>query len=125
MITGYTTMAGLGVRASESAIGYLAATELFAALGLIPVALLLRGRAVFQQFSAHFVQSSLAGFVSLAAFGLVLISFQWLPMGPVTAVRETSVAFAVLFGVLFLGERLTAARWIALGLILIGVLLLL
>lgn len=50
------------------------------------------------------------GVVALAAYGLVVVAYSFAPAGLVTAVRETSVVFAVLIGALFLGERLTARR---------------
>lgn len=42
------------------------------------------------------------------------------PAGPITALRETSVVFAVLIGWLFLGETLTLRRIIACAVVAIG-----
>jgi drug/metabolite transporter (DMT)-like permease len=60
------------------------------------------------------VASSLAGgLVSLAAYGIVIWALQSGAMGMVSALRETSVVFAVLIGRLFLRETVTATRWLA------------
>ncbi|RUX98732.1 EamA family transporter, partial [Mesorhizobium sp. M2A.F.Ca.ET.040.01.1.1] len=42
------------------------------------------------------------------------------PAGPITAIRETSVVFAVLIGRLFLGETLTPKRIAACGVVALG-----
>ncbi|GAA0841882.1 DMT family transporter [Cupriavidus pauculus] len=60
------------------------------------------------------VASSLAGgLVSLAAYGIVIWALQSGAMGMVSALRETSVVFAVLIGRLFLRETVTTTRWLA------------
>jgi drug/metabolite transporter (DMT)-like permease len=60
------------------------------------------------------VASSLAGgLVSLAAYGIVIWALQAGAMGMVSALRETSVVFAVLIGRVFLRETVTATRWLA------------
>ena len=65
------------------------------------------------------------GLFSLLAYGAVIAAFALGPVGPITALRETSVVFAVLIGWMFLGERLTPRRLsacaiVAAGAILIG-----
>ena len=43
------------------------------------------------------------------------------PVAPVSSLRETSVLFALFFGVFFLGEKLTASRIMATITLVIGV----
>ena len=50
------------------------------------------------------------GVVAMMAYGLVVVAYSFAPAGLVTAVRETSVVFAVLIGAAFLGEPLTIRR---------------
>jgi uncharacterized membrane protein len=58
--------------------------------------------------------SSLAGgLVSIAAYGIVIWAMQSGAMGAVSALRETSVVFAVLIGRMFLREAVNGKRWIA------------
>jgi len=60
------------------------------------------------------VASSLAGgLVSIAAYGIVIWALQAGAMGAVSALRETSVVFAVLIGRVFLRESVSATRWLA------------
>lgn len=50
------------------------------------------------------------GLVAMIAYGAVVTAFAHGPAGPITALRETSVVFAVLSGWLFLEETLTIRR---------------
>jgi uncharacterized membrane protein len=60
------------------------------------------------------VGSSLAGgLVSIAAYGIVIWAMQSGAMGTVSALRETSVVFAVLIGRMFLRETVSGKRWLA------------
>ncbi|MFL6638011.1 MAG: EamA family transporter, partial [Paraburkholderia graminis] len=60
------------------------------------------------------VDSSLVGgLVSVAAYGIVIWAMQSGAMGTVSALRETSVVFAVLIGRVFLGETVNGKRWLA------------
>ncbi|PZU83829.1 MAG: EamA family transporter [Shinella sp.] len=60
------------------------------------------------------------GVVAMIAYGLVVVAYSFAPAGLVTAVRETSVVFAVLIGALFLGERLTVKRLLACLIVALG-----
>lgn len=55
-------------------------------------------------------RTTLVGIGVFVAYGLVLAALELAPAAAVSAVRETSVVFAVALGALFLGERVTAAR---------------
>jgi uncharacterized membrane protein len=60
------------------------------------------------------IGSSLAGgLVSIAAYGIVIWAMQSGAMGTVSALRETSVVFAVLIGRTFLREAVSGKRWLA------------
>jgi drug/metabolite transporter (DMT)-like permease len=54
-----------------------------------------------------------AGIFVLLAYGVIIIAYSLGPAGPITAIRETSVVFAMLIGWLFLGETLTLKRIVA------------
>lgn len=51
-----------------------------------------------------------AGIISVVAYGIVIFAMAHAPMGSVSALRETSVLFAVLLGRIVFGEKLTARR---------------
>lgn len=120
-IAGYTFLAGAGVRQSESALGYLAWSEILTALGLITLSARLRKGQIAGYVSSHWWRIFASGSLSIAGFGIVLAVFQVLPLGPVTAVRESSIAFAVLIGVVFLKESFGLAKALALTLVCTGI----
>ena len=63
---------------------------------------------------------ALAGVISLLAYWIVIWAMTQAPLALVSAVRETSMVFAVLFGVFFLKERLDLSRLASTGMTLIG-----
>jgi drug/metabolite transporter (DMT)-like permease len=113
----YTVIDGIGVRLSGGeALGYTA--WMFLSYWLMPVLFAARrGLApLWTPLRADplSIGTSLAGgFVSIAAYGIVIWALQSGAMGAVSALRETSVVFAVLIGRMFLGETVSGARWIA------------
>jgi len=62
------------------------------------------------------------GLVSLLAYGIVIFAMAHAPMGSVSALRETSVLFAVLLARMFFNERLTARRIVSALVIAVGAL---
>jgi len=58
----------------------------------------------------------------LAAYGIVIFAMAHAPMGSVSALRETSVLFAVLLARLFFSEKLTARRILSAIVIALGAL---
>jgi drug/metabolite transporter (DMT)-like permease len=113
----YTVIDGIGVRLSgDKALAYTAWIFMF--YWLTPLAFVaMRGFAAMWtpvRTQPAAVGSSLAGgLVSLAAYGIVIWALQSGAMGAVSALRETSVVFAVLIGRVLLQETVTAKRWIA------------
>jgi len=65
----------------------------------------------------------MAGALSLGAYAIVIWAMTVAPIALVAALRETSVVFAVMIGVVFLGERLTPARAICVAVVLAGLML--
>jgi uncharacterized membrane protein len=53
------------------------------------------------------------GLASIGAYGIVIWALQSGAMGAVSALRETSVVFAVLIGRMFLREAVSGPRWLA------------
>jgi drug/metabolite transporter (DMT)-like permease len=106
-IAAYTVVDGLGSRISGNAWAY--AAWLFAALGpaMLPVwAWRRRGPGGDIRLDAESLRSAAGGVVSLAAYAIVIWAASISPMGPVSALRESSVVVAAVLGWLFLGERL-------------------
>ena len=113
-IAAYTVVDGLGSRASGNAWAY--AAWLFLALGpaMLPAwAWRRRGPGGHVRPDAESLRSAAGGLVSLAAYAIVIWAASISPMGPVSALRESSVVVAAVLGWLFLGERLGPWRLVA------------
>ncbi len=123
-IAAYSINDGLGVRLSGSPIGYFAVTALgVATLWGIGTNWFRPGllRAVPRRAGASFV---IGGNASFVAYVLVVWAFTQAPIALVSALRETSIVFALLIGVGLLKERLDLAKVASTFLTLIGVFLL-
>lgn len=123
-IAAYTLVDGIGVRASGDWRAYTAAMFCFH-LAFPAWLLARRGRAALNAPAREVAGALGGGVASLVAYGAVIWAMQLGAMGAVSALRETSVVFAALFGRVFLAETLTAGRVaactvIALGAALIG-----
>jgi drug/metabolite transporter (DMT)-like permease len=123
-IAAYTVVDGLGVRSSGGeALAYTAWMFLF--YWLMPVLFVaVRGRrgwsAAVRSSPAAVGSSLVGGLVSIAAYGIVIWAMQAGAMGAVSALRETSVVFAVLIGRFFLHEPVSVRRWAACSIVAAG-----
>jgi drug/metabolite transporter (DMT)-like permease len=111
-IAAYSVTDGLGVRQSQAALGYIAwlfILEVFV-VGSVCV---LRGRQMLAVPPKILLLGMIGGVVSATAYGLVIYAKAFAPLGVVSALRETSVLFAGLIGVLLLGERPWHKRLVA------------
>ncbi|AVO39317.1 DMT family transporter [Pukyongiella litopenaei] len=123
-VAAYSLVDGIGIRASGSPLGYIGwlyVAELTVA-AFIFVTRWGRVRAMARRTA---VLGFGGGVISGAAYALVLYAKTLAPLGIVSALRETSVIFAALIGVLWFGEgpkgnRLLAAVVVAAGIVLIG-----
>lgn len=119
-IASYTLVDAAGARASGDAIAYT-----LALLGVCAVANTLAFRLVLGPAvltaAAQRAGPGLAGaLASAAAYAIALHAMTQAPVALVAALRESSIAWAVLFGVVFLGERPGKLRLAGAGLILAG-----
>jgi drug/metabolite transporter (DMT)-like permease len=120
IVASYGTVDSIGVRLAEHAGAY--AAWVFIGYGtLLPLAFILtRGKLQVNFRSPDTIKALAGGVVALFAYALVVIAFSMGPAGPITALRETSVVFAILIGWLFLGEKLTAPRIVAGAIVAVG-----
>ena len=120
-IAGYTLADALGARSNGDAIGY--AVWLFAVNGLVMAAViaLRRGPRIFLQLGPHWRSGLAGGAMSMLAYSLVIWAMTHAPIALVSALRETSVLFALLIGYLFLREPMPLPRVLACCVIAAGV----
>jgi drug/metabolite transporter (DMT)-like permease len=119
-IAGYATVDAAGVRLAGSALAY--ATWIYLVYGAFMLAafMLMRGRLKVDRKSPETLKAVAGGMVSMVAYGAVVIALALAPVGPITALRETSVVFAAIIGRVFLKEKLTAKRVAACSIVAIG-----
>lgn len=120
LIASYTTVDAIGVREAGNPAVY--ATWICLIYGtLLPTTfVVMRGRIIVDIRSPETLKAMAGGVVSLLAYGAVIAAFALGPVGPITALRETSVVFAALIGRLFLGETLTPMRVTACAVVTLG-----
>jgi drug/metabolite transporter (DMT)-like permease len=122
-IAAYSVIDGIGVRLSGNPFSYIAWLELSWSIPLA-IALLVWNRSSATASRFEIAKFAAGGIISLAAYGAVVWAFQFGPLGVISALRETSVLFALLLGHFFLGQPLTAVRTLACFVIVAGMALL-
>jgi drug/metabolite transporter (DMT)-like permease len=120
MIASYTVVDGLGVRAAGSALPYILAGSALSGLSTAVLLRLVHGKSVLTAAARRWKMGLAGGLIAMVSYGIALNAMTLAPIGEVAALRETSIAFAVAIGVLFLGERAGLARIAGAGLILAG-----
>jgi drug/metabolite transporter (DMT)-like permease len=115
-IAGYTVVDGVGVRHSGSVFGYTG--WLLAIEGALTAAILVAIRSRRSETpnwdGADLVpRGTLAGALSIAAYGLVLWAQTRGALAVVAALRETSVVFAAVIGAVVFHEHLPSRRIVA------------
>lgn len=104
MIGLYSIADGLGVRIANSSLGYIG--WLFAAEILVVGFVFSKIRHRLKQITKQTLLLGLfGGLISAMAYGIVIYVKASAPLGIVSTFRETSVVFASLIGILWLGER--------------------
>ena len=109
-IASYMVVDGLGVRVSERAISY-AAWQAVTAGCLIPLSfVIIRRRAPALPQGKDGFMVVVAGILSTLGYCIAVWAMSLTSMGGVSAIRETSILFAALIGILVLHERMTASK---------------
>lgn len=123
-IAAYTITDGLGVRHAHDPVAYAALLFFLQGPPLLVAAAIRRPVAAWID-TTTMKRGTYAGLLMWLAYGIVLWAQTRAPLAEVAAIRETSVVFAALIGVAWLGEkfgrrRVAAAVVIATGIVLIG-----
>jgi phosphonate utilization associated putative membrane protein len=124
IIASYTIVDGIGVRISGNALQYVAL--LFLVDGLPYFALVVWQRRSALEPALAYMRGRwrvalLGSCASLGAYGIALWAMTRAPVASVAALRETSVLFATLIGVVMLKERFRLQRAVGTGAIIAGV----
>ena len=109
----YTLVDGIGVRRSGNALQYVALLFLLDGIPYFLIVMWQRGGgrdAAFAYMRQRWRIALLGALASLGSYGIALWAMTRAPVASVAALRETSVLFAALIGVLFLNERFRLQR---------------
>jgi drug/metabolite transporter (DMT)-like permease len=121
-IAAYSVTDGIGGRLSASPVSYTLWMCLLWGATALPIYMLRRRDMRVWRGAKATGMAALGGWVSLLAYGMVIFAMTRAPMGSVSALRETSVLFAVLLGRIVFGEKLTARRIVSVLVIAAGAL---
>jgi drug/metabolite transporter (DMT)-like permease len=128
VIAVYSVIDGQGARLSGSgaafAFAYNSWADALTALAYLPIILCVRGRPAVAAFARGWRLGLVGGVAAFLGYAIVIWAMTRAPIAAVAALRETSVVFAAIIGVVALGEPFHAQRAIAALVILLGVILL-
>ena len=126
-VAAYSFFSGLGVRSAGTVLGFQACLEIVTGLGTVGYVAIVRRADIAPYARRHGAIGVLAGVISVLGFLAFLVAARSLPLGPVVALRETSVIFGVVIGTVVLKEgfglrRITAATLVVIGIALLAAL---
>jgi drug/metabolite transporter (DMT)-like permease len=128
VIAAYSVIDGQGARLSGNgaafAFAYNSWADALTAFAYLPIVLCLRGRAVAVAFARDWRRGLIGGIAAFLGYAIVIWAMTLAPIAAVAALRETSVVFPAVIGVVALGEPFHAQRAIAVLVILAGIILL-
>ena len=118
----YSVVDGYGARISMSAISYMSWVFIFSAL-IFPIVLRFRKQKniLEKTLTEGKVVFWVGGFFSYIAYVITVWAFTKAPIPMVSALRETSIIFAIFIGYFYLKEKINMYKIISILLIFIGV----
>ena len=124
-IMGYSITDGYGARVSNSFLSYMGWSFILNAT-IFPIILKINNKSeiITKTFKEGKKIFFIGGTLSYIVYGIVIWGFTQAPIALITALRETSIIFALLIGTFFLKEKFTLLKVIATFVILFGVALL-
>jgi len=121
----YTVADAQGVRAAPTAPSYIAWSFLIDGAVIGGLFASWRGRTFVLTARTQWRAGIVAGALSIVSYGLALWAFRLGDIPRLAALRETSILFGVVIAVVFLKEKVTAARLASAGVIGLGAMVLL
>lgn len=120
----YTMIDGVGARKVENGLIYGAWLMMGNSITLFSFAMVVHREEFYREARKIWPRASLAAMLQLPAYAIVLWAMTRAPIGLVAALREVAVVFASIIGAYFFGERFGPPRWLAVALIVGGIILL-
>jgi drug/metabolite transporter (DMT)-like permease len=123
-IAAYTLLEGLGARAAGSAHGYVVWLSLASSTLIVAAVRWMQRRTGTSVTRRTRLVGIGAGLASYLGAWMIIWAMTLAPIPFVSALRETSIVFAVIIGIVFLDERLNLARLASVATTLLGVVML-
>ncbi len=119
-IAAYSIVDGTGARIAGTAVGFYGWLAIGTTVSYVTLISIWKPGIVQEALATRKVRGVLGGSASFVAFALVVWAFTQAPIALVTALRETSIIFALLIGVFIFKERLDLAKVISVMMTLCG-----
>lgn len=119
-IAAYTLIDAAGVKSAGATLSYIAWLFVLHGAMMLTYGAVQDRQAVRAIFKGPSLSGLAAGIGSMAGYGIALLAFSMGDTAELSALRETSIVFALIIGAVFLQERVTAARAMAATLIAAG-----
>ncbi|MDN2710720.1 DMT family transporter [Janthinobacterium sp. SUN118] len=123
VIASYTLIDGIGVRLSGAPATYTMWIFVLNGAGLLLWTAVRRPADLLAYAQTQWQLAAFGGFGTLASYGLALWAMTQAPVAAIAALRETSILFAIAIAALFLREKISPRRYLAIGLIAAGAVL--
>jgi len=123
-IASYSMVDGLGARLAGTAVGFYAWLSIANGFFMTLYVLAVQPTVLRQLVTSHRKLFFVGGGASFVAYAIVTWAFTQAPIALVTALRETSIVFALLIGVFFLKERVDLIKVFSTMTTLLGAILL-
>ena len=120
LITAYTLVDGVGVRLSENGFSYIYWLFTLNGIPLLIIGLISKN-GLRKTETYNFSSGIAAGIFATSSYAIVVWSMQFIEIAYVSSIREISIVFAAIIGMVFLFERNAKSRIIPSILIVSGV----
>ena len=121
MITSYTLVDGIGIRQSQNPYTYLYWMLLLNGTPALFASLMFKNNGLRKINKDLLIKGVSFGVLAPMAYGLVVWCMQYLPIAYASAIRETSIIFATLLGLIILKEKEANTRIIPAIFIVVGI----
>ena len=121
LVAAYSVVDGYGTRLNGDWLGFTAWLILLTTAVLVPYATAVNGTTMWGVLVREWRRTLTSGFLGVVAFGVFLWALSLGAVGPVAALRETSILFTTLLGAVFLKEHLSPTRLAGAAVVMTGV----
>jgi drug/metabolite transporter (DMT)-like permease len=119
-VAAYSVLDAYGVRVNGDWLGFTVWLVLADSAAFVAFALATRCRPALSAWRRGWLRTLVSGLLGTLSFGVFLWALGRAQVGPVAALRETSIVFASLIGMVILRERVTPNRAVSTALAMAG-----